>query len=178
MKVAGVDNACHGKHNDGQHGHGVGTNAGDLVEHPQGNGDNERHGYNHGAPVVLQLTADGEVNGLLCEGEELLEQHPADEEQDDGERHHESHPLAEAEVEVQTVGVVKIFKGDGVWRGSDGGSHTANVGCYRDGEREGYAALSVGRQRAEHRCEEREHHGCGGGVADEHREHACYEDEA
>ena len=119
-----------------------------------------------------------QLNGLLCEGEELQDDEPCQQQHHDDHRHHEAHPLSEAYSHVETLGVVEDLIGEGVWRCADWCAHTAEVGTYGDGHGKCDASLAVGRQGLEHGCEEGEHHSCGGSIGDEHREYACDEQEA
>ena len=109
---------------------------------------------------MLHFSVDVQFDGLLGEGEHLQQDAPADEQQDDDEREHEHHPLAEAQSEVQSLGVVQVFQCNVVGRSANGGSHTAQVGSHGDGHCQGDAPLAFGRQLTEHGSEERQHHGC------------------
>ena len=81
------------------------------------------------AYVALNLQLDG----LLCEGEELQYDEPCQQQHHDDHRHHEAHPLSEADTHVETLGVVKHLVGEGVWRSANRCAHTAEVGTYGNG---------------------------------------------
>lgn len=178
FKVALVDNACQCKHTEGNHSHGVGVDAGDAVEQPEQYGDEECDDDDIAVGILLHLTVDMQFDGLLSEGEHLQQQAPTDEQQDDDQREHKHHPLTEAQSEVQSLRVVEILQRDGVWRGADRRTHTAQVGSHRNRHGQGDAAFTLWGQLAEHRREEGEHHSGSGRIADEHREEARDEQEA
>ena len=90
--------------------------------------------------------------------------------QQDNKWEHEHHPLTKAQTHIQTFRIVQVFQGDGVWRCTDRGTHTTQVGSYRDTHGQGYTTLTLGRQLVEHRCEECQHHGSCSCVRYEHRE--------
>ena len=119
-----------------------------------------------------------ELNGLLLERENLEEDNPGNEEEEDCERSHEGHPLSESDVHVHSHRVIEIFQCDSVRRGSDRGSDSSDVCRDRDCQRKGDLALSVCRQRLQHRGEECQHHCRGGCVAEEHREYGSNENES
>ena len=127
---------------------------------------------------MLHLAFNLQFDGLLLEREELLEQEPSYEKKQDGKWEHIHHPLTETDAHIKAGRSVEILEGDGVRRRTDRRSHTADVGSYWDGQRERHATLAFRRKRLEDGSKEGEHHGCRGGVADEHREDTSDEDKS
>ena len=125
--------------------------------------------------TFFHLSLNLQQNSLLREGEYLFQDEPADEKQYSHQREHEQHPFAKAQSEVQAFGIVQVFQRDGVRWCADRSADSAQVGSNRDAECHGYAAFSLGRELLKHRCQEREHHGCGSGVRHKHGEKTCNE---
>ena len=126
---------------------------------------------------MLHVAVDFQLDGLLLEWEEPLQQQPRDNKEHQHQGNHEHHPVAEADVHVHACGVVQNLVGESVRRCADRRSHATKVGADRNGHGEGNAALAVGGKRLEDRRKERQHHGCSGGIGDEHGENTRDEQE-
>ena len=128
--------------------------------------------------AFLHAVFDFQLNSLLGKREELEQQAPADEQQDDNQREHKHHPLTEAQAEVQSFGIVQVFQRDSVRWCTDRCSHTAEVGSNGNRHSKRDTALALGRQLAEHRRQECQHHSGCGGVRHEHREQSRNQQES
>ena len=123
----------------------------------------------------MRLGFDLELDLVGLEGEEKLEQDPCDEDHHHHVRNHPGHPGGESDL---VAGVLQGADCDGVGRGADRGADTSEVGGDGDGEREAYLSGLILGECLEHGSQERQHHGCGGGVAHEHGEHGDNDEEA
>ena len=147
-----------------------------LLGSPEEYGADEGNPYHGGLPVFLALVLRNLKHDLVgLEREEDLEQHPCDDNHYEHVRNHTYSPLHEVHF-ISCLG--KELDGGSVRRGSDRGSYTTEVRCYRYGQGETYAALVVLREHGKHRSKESEHHGCGSGVAHEHGEYRDDQKEA
>ena len=134
-----------GEDADWQHCHDIGVDSGELVGHPEEDGNGECHIYHVISPCPLVLAFNLQFNGLLLEREDFEEDNPGNEEEKDCKWGHECHPLSESDVHVHSHRVIEIFQCDSVRRGSDRCSDTADVGCDRNCESKCNLSLSVSR---------------------------------
>ena len=179
------NHAGQSKHGHRDHSNGVIVNAVDtLTGHPQDNAQNKGNVHDNGLGAGVELAGTFNVQDHLLHLDrvDLQEQEPSHNHQDNHIRDTEGHPLAKGHgVRNQVAtgnGVVQGAEGDSVRRSADRGTHTTDVCTERNGESKGSLTAVVFVKELEHRGQDSEHHGGGGGVAHEHGEHGGDEHEA
>ena len=179
------NHAGKGKHGHRDHCNRVIVNTVNvLARHPQKHTHDKGNVNNDSLGARIELAGTFNIQDHLfhLDRVNLHEQEPSNYHQNNHVRNTEGHPLAEGHRVRDKVttgnGIVQGTKGDGVRRRTDRGTHTTDVGTERNSKGKSSLTAIVFVKELEHRGEDGKHHGCGSGIAHEHREHSRNEHEA